>query len=73
MDMIERIGRPAKILHQTSDDAGSISETAVAAYVDETGIIVMSQECRQIVLNRASVPELFKMLRSLVKEYDDDH
>jgi hypothetical protein len=67
--MIEQLFEHARILHQTPDDDLSIQEMPFAACLDSTGIVCISQEGRHIVLNRASVAELCKMLRELVKEY----
>lgn len=67
--MIEQLFEHARILHQTPDDDLSIQEMPVAACLDSTGIVCISQEGRHIVLNRASIPEFCKMLRALAKEY----
>lgn len=57
-----------RVLFQTADDESmEIPEPAIAASTDATGLIVLEQEGRGILVNRASVPELVKLLRELAK------
>ena len=63
--MIERLLNHPRLLHQTADEEDGIPEGPVAGSVDANGMIVLSQEGRDLVLNRASVAELGKMLREL--------
>lgn len=66
--MIEQLANNPRILHQTADDRGmGMPELPIAACTDSTGLICLSQEGRSIVINRASVPELCKLLRELAK------
>lgn len=63
--MITRLFNEACVLFQTSDAEFSAPETAIGASVDSSGIIVLEQEGRHIVINRASVNELCRLLRTL--------
>lgn len=63
--MIARLFNNPHVLFQPFDDEHGIAEQAIAASVDNSGSIVLEQEGRYIVINRASVNELCKLLRTL--------
>ena len=63
--MITRLFNHAHILFQTGDDAFMIPEPAIGASLDSNNIIVLEQEGRHLVINRATVPELRRLLRDL--------
>ena len=63
--MIEKLFNHPYLLHQTADREGDMPDTPVAACIDNGGTICLSQEGQGIVLNRASVPELYKLLKML--------
>lgn len=64
--MIEKLMQNPHLLHQTPDDPESeLPELPIAACTDATGLICISQEGRYIIINRASVNELCKLLRKL--------
>lgn len=65
--MIEPLLRNAHLLHQTPDDENELPEPPIAVCTDASGLIVLSQEARYIVLNRATVNELRKLLRDQAK------
>lgn len=53
-----------RVLYQTADEDSSLPEAAVLIHVDNGGALVLQQEGRQIVLNRASLAELLRELRA---------
>jgi len=63
--MITKLFNHAHLLFQTADDESMQPEAAVGASVDGGGVIVLEQEGRHIVINRASINELCKLLRTL--------
>jgi hypothetical protein len=66
--MIEKLFNNPHLLHQTADDDSSLPELPISGSVDSADIIVLSQEGRSIVINKASVPELCKLLKKLAAE-----
>lgn len=66
--MITKLFNNPRVLFQKADDAETgIPEPAIAASTDGTGLIVLEQDGRSLLVNRASVPELCRMLRDLAK------
>lgn len=63
--MIIRQNNSPRVVFQTPDDADSIAEPAIAASRDANGLIILNQEGRDLIINRASVPELVRVLREL--------
>ena len=63
--MITRLFNHAHVLFPGSDDEHGVSEQAIAASIDNGGLIVLEQEGRQILINRGSVNELCRLLRTL--------
>lgn len=63
--MITKLFNHAHVLFQTSDDDGLLAESAIGASIDANGVIVLEQEGRYIVINRASINEMCKLLRKL--------
>lgn len=63
--MIEKLNNNPHLLHQTADDSDGMEERPIAACTDASGLICLSQEGRTIVLNRATVPELCRLLKRL--------
>lgn len=64
--MIEILFNNPRILHQTADDKDGMPELPIALSTDASGLIVLSQEGREIVINQASVPELFTLLNGVL-------
>jgi len=57
------------VMYQTpDDDEMHISEPAIAACVDASGLIILQQGNDTLLVNRASVPELCKLLRTLARK-----
>lgn len=65
--MITRLFNNPHVLHQTCDYEVSLPEPAIAAHTDASGLIILSQEGRDILINRESVSELCRLLKSLQK------
>lgn len=65
--MITRLFNHAHVLFQTEDDETMVAEHAIGASLDANNIIVLEQEGRHLVINRASVPELRRLLRDLAR------
>ncbi len=63
--MITRLFNHAHVLFQTDDGDGLMPEPAIGASIDANGVIVLEQEGRHIVINRPSVNELCRLLRTL--------
>lgn len=68
--MITKLFNHPRVLWQTADEADEVPNYPVTACVDNGGTIVLGQEDQSIVLNRASVPELCKLLKQLMSETD---
>lgn len=66
--MITRLFDNAHVLFQPFDDEHGVAEQAIAASVDSAGSIVLDQEGRHIVIDKASVNELCRLLKKLQKE-----
>ena len=64
MTIIKLFNRPM-VLYQTADDDMSSGEAAISGCLSNDDLVCLSQEGRDIVINKASVPELCKMLRTL--------
>jgi len=56
------------VLYQTPDDELNLQEPAIAACLDPCGLMVLRQEANTLLVNRASVPELCKLLRMLARK-----
>lgn len=67
--MIVRQFNNPHTLFQKPDEEFGIAEPAIAGSTDSTGLIILSQEGREILVNRASVPELRKLLTKLDAAY----
>ena len=63
--MVTKLFGQPHILYQKVEDDMSLPEPAVAASVDAGGIIVLSQEGREILVNRSSAKELAKLINKL--------
>lgn len=61
--MIQKLFNHPHLLHQTS--AESVPEPPIAAHIDSCGLILLSQEGRDHVINPESVPEMCKLLRTM--------
>lgn len=66
--MITQLFNNPHVLYQTADSDFEVSESAIGASVDGGGIIVLEQDGSHIVVNKASVPELCRLLRKLAQE-----
>lgn len=66
--MITKLFNNPHVLSQSPDEADGlgIAEPAISASTDASGLIVLVQEGREILVNRKSVPELCRMLRKMV-------
>jgi hypothetical protein len=62
--MITKLFSNAHVLFQQTDDNG-FNEVAIGASVGGGGMIILEQEGRHIVIDRASVNELCRLLRTL--------
>ncbi len=63
--MIEKLFNNPQVLYQTADDDCSVPEQAISIYTDSSGLIILGQEGRNIIINKASVKELVKVLKDL--------
>ncbi len=68
--MIEKLLRHPYLVHQRADDENDIPEMPIAVCSDVSGRVCLSQENHSIVLNRASVKELFLAIRKTMAEHD---
>ncbi|MFT0140727.1 hypothetical protein ACEK07_45880 [Alcanivoracaceae bacterium MT1] len=71
---IEKLFFAPRLVHQTPDDDMDIAEPPVAVHHDSTPVVVISQEGRDIVLNRASINDLCKALKQVkvaAQEYQE--
>ena len=65
---VRRLFSRPHVLWQTGDDPDCpIPEPAIAIHTDATGLLMLDQEGREILINRASVPELIATLKLLTK------
>lgn len=62
--MIQTLLSNSSLLHQTADDESNVAEPPVVLARDTSGLVVLSQEGRDICLNVASLPELVKWLKA---------
>jgi hypothetical protein len=69
--MITRLFNHAHVLFQPFDDDHGVAEQAIAASIDNAGIIVLEQEGHHIVINPESVNELCRLLKKLQKEVEN--
>ena len=66
--MITKLFNNPHVLSQTADDDDcGIAEPAISGSTDASGLIVLVQEGREILVNRKSVPELCRLLRKLAQ------
>ena len=63
--MIEKLFHRPHLLHQTCGKNEGVPNFPIAGSLDGGGTIVLSQEGRHICVNRASIPELCKLLKTL--------
>lgn len=63
--MIQTLLKNPMVLHQKPDDDIGVPEPAIAGCTDTSGLILLSQEGREILLNRSSVEEFVRMVRKL--------
>lgn len=63
--MIVNLLNNPRILYQTPDDEAQIAEPSIAGSNDSSGLIVLSQEGREILINKNSVPDVTKLLKQL--------
>lgn len=64
--MITRLFNNPHVLYQGA--AEDIPEPAITASTDASGLIVLSQEGRDLLINSESVNELCRLLKKLAKE-----
>ena len=65
--MIAKLFNHPHVLYQTPDSDGEIANEAIAGHIDNGGAIILEQEGRHICINRASVPELCKLLKNWIR------
>lgn len=65
--MVRTLFERPHILYQTTDDDMSMPEPAIWACVDGGGLVLIGQEGREIVVNKASAKELAKLILDLSK------
>ena len=63
--MIVKLFNHAHILHQMPDSDMHVANEAIAGHIDNGGTICLEPEGHSICINRASVPELCKLLKKL--------
>lgn len=63
--MITKLFNNPRILSQTADNKHSLEEPAIGLCTDASGLIVLNQGGREIIVNRKSVNELCKVLKEL--------
>lgn len=63
--MITRLFNNPHVLNQTCSDGFAMPEPAIAASTDASGLIVLSQGCRELLINPESVNELCRLLKQL--------
>ncbi len=63
--MITKLFNNPRILSQTADDDSAIEEPAIALHTDASGLIILNQCGREILVNKKSVNELCKVLKEL--------
>jgi hypothetical protein len=63
--MIAKLFNQPHVLWQTPDDGQDVPNDALAAYVDNGGSICVRQGDAEIVIGKATVPELCKLLKQL--------
>lgn len=64
MMVVELLKKP-HVLYQKPDGEFDLPEAAITACVDTGGVVVLGQEGREIVINRASAKELAKLIIKL--------
>ena len=60
--ILKLFNRP-HLLHQTADSEADMPNAPIAGYIDNGGKICLEQEGHSICINRASEPELCKLLK----------
>lgn len=65
--MVEHLLAEAVLLHQTSLDEDKPPEYPIVVARDTGGLLCLPQEGRDLVLDPGTLPELFKLLRSLAR------
>lgn len=65
--MIVRQYRNPLVVFQKPDTDDSLAEPAIAVSTDAGGLIILNQEGRDILINRASLPDLIKALKLMPK------
>jgi hypothetical protein len=69
--MITKLFTKPHIVWQTADDPDcAIAEPALAVSLDASGLIVIEQEGRQLILNQSTVRELNKLLKQISASTD---
>ena len=66
--MLCQLSSQPQILYQTPDADFGVTEPAIGISIDAFGLIELRQGSDTILVNRASVRELCKVLRELAKE-----
>lgn len=59
--------QPHVLWQSVSEEDCAVPESALAISVDASGIISIQQEADSIILNKASIPELCKLLKKLAE------
>lgn len=62
--MVTKTFQKAKIIWQTADE-DSVPDAAILVHEDSGGMICLEQEDACIVLNRGTIPDLIKTLKSM--------
>lgn len=65
--MIKKIFNSPHVLWQTPDTEVDLPNEAIAGCVDSGGTIVLTQGDNELVVNKATVPDLCKLLKQLAK------
>lgn len=61
-----------RLVSQTPDDIESIAEPSIGISQDTGGLIIMAQEGREILVNRATVKELCKAMQEQVRLFEKE-
>lgn len=55
------------VVYQTADTEMNVPEPAIAISTDASGLVIINQEGREVVLNRASIRDLIRAINLALK------
>lgn len=59
-----------RVVYQTADSDDELCEPAVLVHVDNGGFVLLSQDGREIVLNRATLKDLVTAIKAGIRDYE---